>query len=434
MISDSGIWYPEPIEKRIVTLRDLCRPKPIMVRWRTWICDHKGEILRKGQEGLNMITDYGMDQLATTRTSSCIDYCVISSQTLGSTKRVMPGGTTLSLTSVSDPTNVPVVASANFFAPSDVGHTLYIDGLDQELKIIAYTDEKNITCATRPGVWLPGITPTLGPFSSAGVHFTANCQISPELARFNSYDTGAPNYKTELTDYTNQRFIHQRIFLSGAAGSPWTINWLAWSGSASSGANLFGVVALTSPDTVAVGQKYRVQVQLFSGYTPINTSSFTANWGPTIGTYDLAIRTEVLVADSLNSNGTLYCFLRPYLESPSAFGAWTNTFTLYGPTFQGDPGFPSNAGYHGAPASSSPSSSDVSQAAYISGQYMLNRTTKLTDTWALSSVTGLVLAQAGGGQYFQQITLKPNSGTITKPSGYWAALTFPVYWTRALVN
>lgn len=427
--SDSGIWYPAPLEKSNVIVPLTHRPKPLAVRFRTWICDGSGRILRDGQSGWNTITDAGMDLLATVGQEHCVDYLALSSA-LGPAKKVLSGGTTLSLTSVADPTNVPVVASANFFASGDLNNTLYIDGLGQELKIIAYTDQQHVTCATRASVWLPGITPTTGPFATAGVHYTATNTLATEFIRFNSYDTAAANYNAELSDYTNQRFIHQRIFLSAAAVSSWTINQLGWS-NASSG-NVFGKVNLITPDSVAIGQKYRVQLQFFSGYTPINIASFSANWGATIGTYTLAIRQEEVPMDTPTINSDPLPFLKPYL----AFGGdylqscwWSGSFSLVGPYFQGDPSYTPSP--HGSPTGSS-SISEVGDNTYISGTFSKNRLWKMYDSYAITSMAEVGLKRFGGWPP-TSLMVKPTS-PITKPAGYWAALTFPIYWTRLLVN
>jgi hypothetical protein len=433
--SDSGIWYPAPLEKSNVIVPLTHRPRPMAVRFRTWICDGNGKIIREGQSGWNTITDYGMDFIAGASCSAAINYLVVSSA-LGPAKKVLSGGTTLSITSTADPTNLAVVASANFFAAGDVNNTLYIDALGQELKIIAYTDQQHVTCATRPGVWLPGITPGTGPFATAGVHYTATNTVATEITRFNSYDTTATNNNVELTDYTNSRFIHQRIYLSGVvSGSPWTINQLAWSPNFGAGNNVFGKVNLVTPDNVAVGQKYRVQLDLYSGYTPINISSFSANWGATIGTYDLQIRTEFISGDTATNGGPP--FLSPSFGSSSAgvYGTWFTTaaFTMHSAYFFGDPSGPTSGQLH-APAGSAAGAS-WSDASYVSNTFKKVRTWTIIDTLTVTAATGIGLGAGGGNNQYNQIfAVKPNSGTITKPSGYWAALSFPIYWTRAFVN
>jgi hypothetical protein len=432
VISKGGIIYPDPVEQLIVPVRFGRRPRPLAVHYRTWLCDGRGRILKPLQAGWNEITDYGMDLLATTAPQSTINYLHLSSS-LDPAKKVLTGGTTLSLTSIADPTNVPVVASTNFFAAGDTGNTLYIDGIGQELKIIAYTDPQHVTCATRQGVWLPGSTPGLGPFASAGVHYTATNTLAADFQAFNTYDTSAPNYNVELNNSANQRFIHQRIFLSGAAPSPWTINELGWSNSGTVGGNVFGKVNLLTPDNVGTGQKYRVQLDLYSGYTPINITGFVANWGAVIGTYTIDIQQNVLPYDSTNLMGPN--FLRPYWTANANYNRtfWqTSTWSWASTKWEGDSGFnrkpyPNATNYGGNPA--------VTSSTYTNGTHYLNRTWKMDDTINIVAATGIVFAEDDFTMYgVQLLALAPQSGTITKPNGYYAALTFPVYWTRAFVN
>ncbi|MDE3068620.1 MAG: hypothetical protein KGJ60_13880 [Verrucomicrobiota bacterium] len=434
MISDSGIFYHEH-PKELWTPKIIpARALPMAVRFKTWICDAQGRKLRVGNEGWNTITDWGMDSLATINQAILASNLHLSTS-LGTGKRVLSGGTTLSITSTADPTNVSVVASANFFLSGDVGNTLYIDGLGQELKIVAFTDAQHVTCATRPSVWLPGITPSTGPFSTAGVHFTSIATLAADFQAISTFDTSASQNNAEISDYTNTRFIHQRIWLSGAFGTGQTIQQVGWSNNTTIGGNCFGKINLTTPDTVNAGQKYRLQLQLFCGYTPINLSSVPINWGATIGSYSLNIRTEELRFDwsgsstndsSQGSNSG--CFLIPTGTPSGTSTNWfTSAFSLVGPYFWGDPSY--NSGPHYPPAGSS-GTNDLSYAAYSTGTFMKSATWKISDTLSISGATGFVMGGTGN----QCLSFAPAGGTITKPSGYYASLIFPIYWTRQLLN
>jgi hypothetical protein len=74
----------------------------------------------------------------------------------------------------------------------------------------------------------------------------------------------------------------------------------------------------------------------------------------------------------------------------------------------------------------------LTDGSYTSGQHTKGRTFKLLDSAAITSATGIGLLGISSGT--QLLSIKPNAGTITKPSGYWAALTFQLYWTRAFSN
>lgn len=436
MQSDSGIIYCEPPKPLWVPRHHATRPTGLGVRFKTEICDvdRHGRITKAvtTHEGSNTITDWGMDSLATLRQDQLVAYLHLS-DTLGTAKRVLTGGTTLTLT-ITDASNIAVAASAGFFGAGDVGKTLSIDALGgagqtQELKITGYTDSQHVTCSTRAGAWLPGFTPGTGPFSSAGVHATDTSTLANQFTKFNTYDTSASNYNAELNDSSNSRSIHQRIFLSAAVtGSAWTINQLGWS-DGNAGNNCFGKVNLSSPDVVAVGKKYRVTLQLYSAYTPINISSQSVNWGATIGTYDLALRQQSMIKDSTVSNSIGANLLLPAAAKANMKTVWfTSAFTLAATKWEGDTGY--SVSPNGTVAGGE--TSMVTDAAYSSGQHTLGRTLKWSDAVNISGATGFgVGAVVSVGASFG---IKPNAGTITKPSGYWCALTFQLYWTRAFSN
>lgn len=434
--SDNGIWYPAPPEICVPRHPALLRGAAIGVYYKTEICDcdSRGNVIfaRPGNEGFNTITDWGMDSLATLRQDQLVNYLHLS-DTLGTAKRVLTGGVTLSLT-ITDASNIAVASSAGFFVAGDVGKTLSIDSLGgagktQELKITAFTDAQHVTCSTRAGLWLPGFTPGTGPFGTAGVHATDTSTLANQFTKFNTYDTGATNFNAELNDSSNSRFIHQRIFLSGAAGSTWTINQLGWS-DGNAGNNVFGKVNLASPDVVATGKKYRVQLQLFSAYAPIDIASQSINWGATIGTYDLAFRQERIPFDSSDNPTVISNLLRPKLTAGSLFPAyWTGARSLGSILWQGDTGY-STSPQTSPVAGSSVSASDSS---YASGQHTKVRTIKWDDTVSITSAT-LIGLKAGTTANYGGLSIKPNSGTITKPSGFVAQLDFRLFWTRAFVN
>lgn len=423
MISDRGIFYHEPAKALWLPHRFTLPPQRVTVRFETAICDAAGRVVRKGQSGWNTVTDWGMDALAVNRQSSLVNYLHVGSS-LGPAKRVLTGGITLSLNSVADPTNITVTAQSNFFLAGDAGNTLFIDGLGQELKIVTYTDATHVVCATRQSVWLPGISPTTGPFATAGVHFTSTNTLTAQITKFNTYDTSAPNNNAELNDSGNSRWIHQRIFLSAVvSGSAWSVNQLGWSDG--NGSDLvFGKVNLAAPDAVAVGQRYRVQLQLYSAKTPTNIASFSANWGATIGTYDLSMREEAIGMDSSN---TEHAFCNPYYN-PAANQVqwWTSAFTLVPTKWDGDSGF-ANLPHSGAAGTFSTGA--ITTGSYTNGTHKTVRNAFIPDYLTMTAATGLAY-----GQFRQTLSVKCNTGTITKPIGYYAQLIFPIYWTRGITN
>lgn len=441
--------YPGPV-------RELWRPRihrlrsaAVGVRFKTEICDidSQGNVVssRVGNSGWNMVTDWGMDALATLRQDQLVNYLHIS-DTLGPSKRVLTGGITLTLT-ITDATNIDVAASAGFFDSGDVGNTLYIDDLGQELKIVAFTDSQHVKCATRPGAWLPGVTPSTGPFSTAGVHFTSVNTLANQTTKFNTYDTSASDNKAELNDSSNSRFIHQRIFLSGTVtGSAWTVRQLGWSDGNGSN-NVFGWVNLPVTDTVPVGKKYRVTLQVYSAYTPLDIESHSVDWGETIGSYDLRIKQERLGYDSKGTeflggqSQTVNNFLQPLFPGTASNTGFRVGFLTTAQTEQpllwaGDAGFTINI--HNRDDAGANAAATVADSGYTSGTHTKTRTLTWPDTMAISAATMLGLGTqssfGGGAFYSYALSIFPLSGTITKPAGWSASLAFPIYWTRTLIN
>lgn len=414
-------------------MRHAARPSSIAVAYKTELCDAKGRVIRELQRGHNTITDFGMDSLATLRQDQLVNYLHLS-DTTGPGERALSGGTTLTLT-LTSPTNIGVAASAGFFLVGDVGKTLSIDdlggvGQTQELKITAFTDSQHVTCSTRPGVWLPGFTPGTGPFGTAGVHPTDTIVLANQFSKFNTYDNTSSHFDDERNDSGNSRSIHQRVYLSAInSGSTWTIRELGWS-DGNAGNNVFGRVNLGSPDVVANGNRYRVTLQLFSGYTPIEIPSQSVNWGATIGTYDLYLRQEIVPFDTNDSFAQGFNFLRPKEPADKFATAWfTNTFTLNAVKWQDD------SGYNEILRSGGNATGELSvDGSYTNGSHTKTRLVKWPDTVVITGATGLTVYGDTNNVNRATLALKPNTGTIDKPAGFWAALTFDLYWTRSFTN
>ena len=441
MQSEKGIIYHEPPKPLWVPRPFATRPTSVGVMFKTEICDcdAAGNVIaaRVTHQGRNTITDWGMDSLDLISPGTLTSYCHLGS-VLGTAKRVLTGGITISLV-ITDASNIAVTATAGFFVAGDVGRSLSITdfggaGITQELKITAYTDSTHVTCSTRAGVWLPGFTPGTGPFSSAGVHATDVSTLTNQITKFNTYDTNATNYNACLNDSSNSRWNLQRVFLSAyVTGSPWNINELGWSnGNASN--YVFGKVNLSSPDVVAVGKKYRVTLNFYTAYSPIDIASQSVNWGGTIGTYDFQIRNEIIVKDDGSSSNNPQHWLRPTAQTAGNTLVprwWTSAFTMQAIKWDGDTGF--NAGAHGIAAGNS-SAGTFYDSTYTNGTFTKQRTAKWDDTISISAATGLSVGLNTFTTHGGLITLKPNSGTVTKPAGYWCAITSQLYWTRDLTN
>lgn len=391
-----------------------------MVHYKTQLCDAEGNVEHDLQEGWNMITDWGMDQLATSSVSSLVNYLHLS-DTANIRKRALQGGNTVSTDTTGGASNVVITAAQGFFTSADVGRVLQISGWP-ELLISAYADAQHVTCTARGGVWLPGFTPSAGPFTNVGIYYTNMNQLDNQFTRYNTYDTAASNYNTILTDSANTRFTHQRIFLSATVGSQWTVNQLGWSDGNGSN-NVFGVVNLSSTDTIPVGKKYRVTLQVYSGYTPINLTSVSLNWGGMIGTYTCDISMERIGYE----NSGYVPFLIPANTATLYTGWTTGGFTMQSTQWQGDAGYTSLA----RTATSSCGTGTVVDGTYTGGTFNRTRRAWWPDTVNISGATGLLVTYNNDYNY-SLLTIRPQSGTISKPSGYWCDTTWTIYWTRTL--
>jgi hypothetical protein len=401
-------------------------PTSFGVRYETQLCDRHGKVERVLQRGRNQITNWGMDQLASQAISDLIQYLVLS-DTTDTRKRVMPGGTTLTVTYTS-PTNIAVVASANFFVSGDAGNTLALPGGVPELKITTYTDATHVTCQAPSGEWLPGFSPPApSVYSQATVYYTSVNTLANYFTQLNTYDTGG---QTESTDASNSQFIHGRIFLSGVvSGSNWTVRQLGWSDGNGSH-NIFGVAQLSSADVIPIGKRYRVIMSAYSGYTPIDLSAVTVDWGSTIGSYTMNIRQEYIGHDTPGgtNNGN---FLQPHRYQSGSGVGWTAYYKTASHVLV-------PAYWQGQTGGTAPSlfTDDTGEAvtlgAYTNGQFKRTKNVRWPDTVAITGATALAIAPPIVGGQVPILTLKPTSGTVSKPSGYWCDATFKVFWTRDL--
>jgi hypothetical protein len=425
LLGPRPLWTPRPIA---------LPARSLAVRFETALCDRHGRVERVLQRGTNTITNWGMDTLASVKLKVLHDYLNLSS-TADTRKRVLPGGNTLTVTYTS-PSNVTVVAAQNFFEAADVGRTLSVPNGGQELKITAYTDPQNSACVAPQGEWVPGFTPPGTPpvYGTGAVYYTNNSFLATWFTKFNTYDTSyLPNPIRCITDNSNSRFIHERVYLSGVvSGSDWTINQLGWSNLDASN-NCFGIANLASADIVPIGKRYRVKLQIYSQYTPIDLVGVAVNWGGVIGSYTFDIRQEYMGSESGYGTGgegagtaSYSNFLEPHSIGQdasacnSAFKTAAHTMVPTYWQYQSGGTPPSQTGWTDIQA--------PTLGAYTAGQFMRTKNLRWTDSVAITAATALGLH----GSASLHLTFKPQTGTVTKPSGYWCDATFKVFWTRDL--
>jgi hypothetical protein len=396
----------------------------IGVRYETALCDKHGRVLRVLQRGRNMITNTGMDSLATTALSALVTTLHLGSATQV-IKRLLPGGTTLTV-DYTNPAAVLLTTSANFFdTANDVGRTLQIGGWP-ELEITVCGTAITATGKARNSVWLPGFTPSsTGPFTDVGIHYTSVATLATEFTTITTFDTGTTNNNACINDGSNSRFNHQRIFLSAVVtGSDWTVLQLGWGTAA---AACFGKTTLGSADTVPVGLRYRVTLNIYSVFTSINLAAQSFNWGATIGTIACNVRSHRINQDINDYKPNV---LKPRaMATQLSIGWWTNSQSDIAILYEGD------AGFNNLPSGSTGQvvgGNFVLDGAYTNGTFSRTRTFRWPETVTVTAATKLGVWDqniASEGLY-----IKPTSGTITKPSGWRMDVVFPVHWTRQLTN
>lgn len=416
--------------------------------WRAEVVDRRGRVV-KWRRGRNVITDYGMDQLASnhvgvhvTGGAGLIDFLHVGDTT--QTLKRVASSVDLTIDYSAGAADIDITTDVNFFEAGDNGRTLKIAGFP-ELLIDGYTSEQAVHATARGGTWLPGFdpdTPGTGPHTDFGVHYTNTATLASQTQRFNTYDTAASNFRASINDSSNDQWICQRIFLSAeVSGTAWTVNQLGWGSSASS-TNCFGKTNLGSPLVVPVGNKLRVTLQVFSAYTPINLTGVVLDWGATVGSHTCDIQQERIskdgarFADDLNpAEGENFRWNALLPNSPVGFstGAWTSAFSLGGVFWDGDAGFTS---LNSRTKTGVASTGTIFDSTYTNGSHFRTRRFRWPDTVAITSATGLF---AGGADtspavHYPPLSIRPQSGTITKPSGFWIEVQFPIHWTRELIN
>jgi hypothetical protein len=408
-------------------------PRVYSVRFETALCDRHGRVERVLQRGQNFLTNWGMDTLASLSCHALIDTLNLSSAT-DTRKRALPGGNELTITYTS-PTNITVVALQNFFEAADAGRTLSVSNGGQELKIVSYTDQTHVSCEAPQGEWIPGFTPP-GPtvYTTGAVYYTNLSTLNTWFTMFATYDTSyLPNPVRCSTDNANSQFIHERVYLSGlVSGAPWTVWQLGWSdGNVSH--NVFGMANLSSADYIPVGKRYRVKLQVYSKYTPVNLTGVAVDWGATIGSFTMDIRQEYMGVDigygangEGDGTGSRSNLLEPHSIADAGSGNFkaayrTAAYSFVSTYWQNQSGGtpPTTTGWTAM--------DDSTLGAYTAGQFKRTKNTRWGDSTGFTAATALA-ARA----YYPAVTLRPQTGTITKPSGYWCDVTFKVFWTRDL--
>lgn len=391
------------------------------VRWQTFLVDPKTGEETPLQSGHNMITDAGMNQWG----SGLLDFDKIHcTEDVVVLKRLPDPSNELTLT-FSGPDSVSIASSSGFFGVQDVDRVLKVDGWP-ELLITAFTDSQNITAKARGELWAPGFTPPASPSGPHtddwGVHYTNFGTLSTKKISLDSgsFDTTDPDYDTTTLDAANRRFVHKRAWVtaSGISGGA-TIRALAWGVSDPTVSAPMGVIALTSPDVIPSGKKYKVKASFYQSYP--------AQWRITDEVIDLG----PIVGSAL----TLNLASLQYHPEASVLVPFTTPsrvkFTAGGYDLDVTEAWFGDANYVSSSLQTSNGASSLSS--YVSGTHW--RTKRIYPTTSVSMVdyAGGFLQQYSGGS--APIDVRFNlTPAWSKPVDVYFNIYFAVHWARELIN
>jgi hypothetical protein len=231
----------------------------------------------------NLILNSGMDLLATQRITDAFSVLVLGTGT-APTKRDSGNITAVK-------TGSTVTANAAFFEAADVGRVLKFDTSATEYTVATFVSNTQVTVTGSGDV-------AAAEFTLWYVNATTH---EAEFQRVNTYATDAGfNQST----FSGDTYTHRRTFLSSTFATARVIRELAWSNSTSAGATLFGRALVPGGgDSVAVGQQYRVQVEVSQKLSPVVSTPVTDvgnNGFNTSGTFGIE---SLYNAPAISANG-----------------------------------------------------------------------------------------------------------------------------------
>jgi len=257
----------------------------LAVRYKTEVLDKDGRTVRSRPWKNNLILDVGLDMPAAYAMAACFRYLALGTGT-APTKR--DSGTITAARSGNT-----ITANASFFTAGDIGRTIKFDS-GQTFKITGYTSG-TVVSTTESGTVVA---------SEFTIWHTSDTNLETEVYRDLTVDTSTGNNKSSFLAGV---WTHQRVFLTGAFGTAYTVKEIGWSPIATPGGNLFGRDLIAGGgDAVGIGQQYKVTVQLAVTYSPIASggvaqSNVGSGWDTT-GTFGIEGLTPCCVSSDGNTD------------------------------------------------------------------------------------------------------------------------------------
>lgn len=218
---------------------------------------HKGKVQKKRWSKFHMITDAGLDKVASQLWLTCVNVPILGEGVSPTAVRRDSGAVTFTQAGTT------LTASAGFFTAADVGR-LFKWGTGtagNEIYITAYTSATVVTVGTSATV----STPDIGTIWYVN---TAALQTPVTGLTWSTNADGAENFSTAVPSGDTVTVTNQKTFYSTAFASNKTISEIAFSDS-NTNANVFDRDLVTPTVGMLTGDQAKVTMQLIIKWTPI---------------------------------------------------------------------------------------------------------------------------------------------------------------------
>jgi hypothetical protein len=363
-----------------------------------------GRVVRRSKAKRNMVTDYGLNQVASVDFTALFSHCVIGTG-LQTVKR---DSGAVTFTQV----NNTVSSSAGFFEAADVGRLFKRDS-GEEVYITAFTNSQTVTVG--------GPSVTLGA-AEGTVWYVNTAILQTESKRIATYSTATNECGYSIDGDT---FTLWRSFLFAAETGTVTYREIGWSHTASTGANLVGRDLIPNGgDTLVSGQQYKVKVSFIWKAAPMVPTEIGTPVDGWASTASHCIESPT-PCGSINSNGGGgNGFLSPAINQN--VGLTTFAGALVAPT-----SIDGNGTNIGGYVSNTVKA--TTQLGYVAGTYFRDRQVAFETTeYNSGGIRGFGFFRYAGNYYSNYRVLLGSA--VTKANTHRLTLTFRTSWSRVLVN
>jgi hypothetical protein len=215
--------------------------------------DKNGKEIAKLPPRKNLITNVGMDGLATRTFAASFTHLVLG--TGARQVRRNSGSVTATMTAG------VVTSSDTFFESADEGRTFKFYGLG-ELRIVTFTNSTTVVVETIAG----GVPSNVGSATAFNIFYTNSAQLETEFKRSSTYST---DVDANGATYFGGVYTIFRTFIGSIETAPRVYTEMGWSHTATAGANLFGRDLLPVGFPVNTDEQIKVKVEINITVSPI---------------------------------------------------------------------------------------------------------------------------------------------------------------------